>query len=99
ARADCWSAVGVSPGCNKAMRLLAIGGTGFIGRFAIPALQSMGHDVTVFHRGQSAVDAPSILGDRRNFAVHADALRASRPDVVVDFLISTQRQAEELTAC
>jgi nucleoside-diphosphate-sugar epimerase len=79
------------------MRILAIGGTGFIGRFAIPALLHLGHEVTVFHRGQSPLaDVPSIQGDRREFAKHAAALRDTRPDVVIDFLISNSRQAEEL---
>jgi nucleoside-diphosphate-sugar epimerase len=82
------------------MRVLAIGGTGFIGRFAVPALQGLGHDVTVFHRGQSDVaGARTIRGDRRQFARHAGALRDARPDVVIDFVISNQCQAEELVEC
>jgi nucleoside-diphosphate-sugar epimerase len=80
------------------MRVLAIGGTGFIGRFAIPALRSLGHEVTVFHRGHSQVPdgVGSIHGDRRQFASHVRTLQGSRPDVVIDFLISNQRQANEL---
>jgi nucleoside-diphosphate-sugar epimerase len=80
------------------MRILAIGGTGFIGRFAVPALQSMGHDVIVFHRGHAQLPAGtrSIIGDRREFSRHLPDLRAAAPDVVIDFLISNQRQAEEL---
>ena len=81
------------------MTVLAIGGTGFIGRCAVPMLLEMGHDVTVFHRGQThAPDgARSIVGDRRELARHAPDLRATRADVVLDFLLSNQRQAVEVT--
>jgi nucleoside-diphosphate-sugar epimerase len=52
----------------------------------------------VFHRGQArpAAASRSIAGDRRELAKHAAGLQAARPDVVVDFLLSNQRQAEEL---
>jgi nucleoside-diphosphate-sugar epimerase len=81
------------------MRVLAIGGTGFIGRFAVPMLQELGHEVTVFHRGKEPVPGTrSILGDRREFAKHASELQAIHPDIVIDFLISNQRQAGELIA-
>ncbi|HTP34486.1 MAG TPA: NAD-dependent epimerase/dehydratase family protein [Candidatus Acidoferrales bacterium] len=81
------------------MKVLSIGGTGFIGRFAVRDLVEMGHEVTVFHRGTSAVaGADSISGDRRELERHAEMLRGVRPEVVIDFLISNQRQAEELVA-
>ena len=35
------------------MRILVIGGTRFIGPPAVRRLVEMGHEVTVFHRGQS----------------------------------------------
>ncbi|HTS66108.1 MAG TPA: NAD-dependent epimerase/dehydratase family protein [Candidatus Acidoferrales bacterium] len=38
------------------MRVLATGGSGFIGRFAIPAVLEMGHEVAVFHRDTTRVD-------------------------------------------
>ena len=79
------------------MRVLAIGGTGFIGRFAVAELVRMGHEVTVFHRGTRPVDgARSIAGDRRELLKHSGELRAARPDVAIDFLISNERQAHEL---
>jgi len=81
------------------VKVLSIGGTGFIGRFAVRDLVEMGHEVTVFHRGTSAVaGADSISGDRRELERHAEMLRGVRPEVVIDFLISNQRQAEELVA-
>jgi nucleoside-diphosphate-sugar epimerase len=36
------------------MRILLIGGNGFIGRFVVAALQQQGHAVAVFHRGTTA---------------------------------------------
>jgi nucleoside-diphosphate-sugar epimerase len=40
------------------MRVLVIGGTGFIGEHIVRQLASGGHEVAVFHRGQTAVALP-----------------------------------------
>src|SRR5713101_4561901 len=34
------------------MRILMVGGTGFVGPYAARELHDRGHDVTLFHRGQ-----------------------------------------------
>jgi nucleoside-diphosphate-sugar epimerase len=39
------------------MRILLIGGNGFIGRFAVAALKQQGHALAVFHRGTTALPA------------------------------------------
>ena len=95
------------------MRVLLIGGTGFIGPHVARALQRAGHDVGVFHRPatQRSVSAASILqdesntqiapithvtGDRRDLAASVDQLEAFAPDVVVDLILSSGRQAREL---
>ena len=39
------------------MRILLIGGNGFIGRFVVAALKKRGHTVAVFHRGTTASPA------------------------------------------
>jgi nucleoside-diphosphate-sugar epimerase len=80
------------------MKVLAIGGTGFIGRFALRDLVEMGHEVAVFHRGASPgiAGARSISGDRHDLGRRAAQLRRARPDVVIDFLISNEAQAVEL---
>ena len=79
------------------MRFLLIGGSGFIGPHVASALERGGHDVVVFHRGQSRSAAGhEIIGDRRALAEHARELRAARPDVVVDLILSSGRQAHEL---
>ena len=79
------------------MRILLIGGSGFIGPHVAAALERDGHDVVVFHRGRSrSVAGRAILGDRRALAEHARELRALQLDVVVDLILSSGRQAREL---
>lgn len=50
------------------MRLLVLGGTRFLGRHAVEAALSRGHDVTLFHRGRLArglfPGAREVIGDR-----------------------------------
>jgi nucleoside-diphosphate-sugar epimerase len=43
------------------MRVLVIGGTGFIGRYIVRRLVGSGHDVTVFHRGKTSVLLPNRM--------------------------------------
>jgi nucleoside-diphosphate-sugar epimerase len=85
------------------MRVLLIGGSGFIGPHVVAVLARDGHDVTVFHRrtthGSASAFTPApreILGDRRRLKEYAPALRALAPDVVIDLILSSGRQACEL---
>jgi len=78
------------------MRVLLIGGSGFIGPHVVAALRRDGHDVSVFHRTRSA--SSDIVGDRRDIAASSNALRALSPDVVVDLILSSGTQARELMA-
>jgi len=75
------------------MKILVIGGTGFIGPHLVRELSRMGHSVSVFHRGRTPTHLPaeSILGDRRDLA----ALRP-KADVVIDLILSSGAQAESL---
>jgi nucleoside-diphosphate-sugar epimerase len=72
------------------MRILIIGGTGFIGPHLVRQLAAMSHEVAVFHRGSSNADLPAehILGNRAD-------LKNLRPraDVVVDLILSSAAQA------
>ena len=68
------------------MRILILGGTGFIGPHQVSYAVSRGHAVTVFNRGKtnpgelhSGVE--QLIGDRNG---QLDALRGRKWDVVVD---------------
>ena len=80
------------------MRILLIGGNGFIGRFTVAALKQQGHTLAIFHRGTTAAPAgvSEILGDRNQLSAMAPELKRFAPDVVIDFVISSGPQAEEL---
>jgi nucleoside-diphosphate-sugar epimerase len=82
------------------MRILVIGGTGFIGRFLIPRLIDADHEVAVLQRPESAKPVPdgarAIRGDRHALADSVKALHDFAPDVVVDLILSSGRQATAL---
>lgn len=71
------------------MNILILGGTVFLGRHLVAALQARGHAVTLFNRGRSAPDAfgdarppvERLRGDRDG---GLDALLGRRWDAVVD---------------
>ncbi len=52
------------------MKILIIGGTGFIGSVVVRQLAAMQHQVTVFHRRQTSAELSAsvnhILGDRHS---------------------------------
>jgi nucleoside-diphosphate-sugar epimerase len=79
------------------MRVLLIGGSGFIGPFVASELATAGHELAILHRGTRAMSPHrSILGDRAQLAASRPAIRAFAPDVVVDLILSSERQAREL---
>jgi nucleoside-diphosphate-sugar epimerase len=75
------------------VRILVIGGTGFIGPFLVRRLAAMGHQVTVLHRGATKADLPAeeILGSRADLA----DIRP-RTDIVIDLILSSGGQAEAM---
>jgi nucleoside-diphosphate-sugar epimerase len=72
------------------MRVLLIGGTRLVGPPLVRELVAAGHEVTVFHRGQTEADLPAgvrhVHGDVARFADHVDELKRGKPDVVVDLI-------------
>lgn len=80
------------------MRILLIGGNGFIGRPLAAVLLRNGHQVAVFHRGTTALSPglQEIRGDRNHLADSADQFKHFAPDVVIDFVLSSGSQAEDL---
>src|SRR2546426_2451487 len=75
-----------SPGGSNT-RILAIGGTGFIGRYVVGHLANSGHDVAVFHRGTKETTLPSSVrhlhGDRERLAHFQNEFRDFAPDCVL----------------
>jgi nucleoside-diphosphate-sugar epimerase len=80
------------------MRILLIGGNGFIGRFVAGELIQQCHTVAVFHRGRAAAPAGAedIRGDRNQLAASVHELNRFAPHVVIDLTLSSASQAEEL---
>jgi nucleoside-diphosphate-sugar epimerase len=72
------------------MRVLIIGGTGFIGPHLARQLSEMGHSVAVFHRGKTNLSLPAehILGDRRDLSK-----LSPQADVVIDLILASGSQA------
>lgn len=71
---------------DRQIRLLILGGTGFIGPHQVRYAMERGHEVTIFNRGQSAPGMFSgveeLFGDRE--AGELDALRGRTWDAVID---------------
>ena len=84
------------------MRIIVLGGTGSIGPSIVRRLVESGHDVSVFHRGQSEASLPlevrHIHGDRAALAAFADQFRVLRPDIVIDTAAYSQRDAQATMA-
>ncbi len=80
------------------MRVLVIGGTQFIGPFVVRRLARMGHDVTIFHRGEHEVDLPEgvrhLHGARAEMGQFTGEFRALAPDVVLDMRAMTGYDAQ-----
>ena len=70
------------------MKILIMGGTGFVGPRVVELLVEEGHEVAIFHRGRTDADLPvgveHILGERERLGDFADELGRFAPEVVVD---------------
>jgi nucleoside-diphosphate-sugar epimerase len=82
------------------MRILIIGGTRFIGPYVVRYLADAGHDVTLFHRGETKADktyaARQIYGDRRDLPSFAAEFKLAAPDVVLDMIPYAEEEARVL---
>lgn len=70
----------------KSLRILILGGTGFIGPFEVRYALARGHKVTVFNRGKThpgelPAGVEQLVGDRNG---QLDALKNRQWDVVID---------------
>ena len=82
------------------MKILVLGGTGFIGPHVIRHLQAGGHRVAAIHRGPRATSLPPevehIVGDARQIAHNRSEIQSFAPDVLIDLILSSGNQAEAL---
>ena len=82
------------------MRVLLIGGNGFIGTPLTRQLLAGGHEIAILHRGKPIPDAnPAVLhfqGDRNRLSDYRDQLAKFGSDVIVDLILSSGNQAREL---
>ena len=82
------------------MRILIIGGTRFSGPFVVRRLAQLGHELAVFHRGESEADLPDGVqhfhGDRKRLMTCADELKRFCPDIVVDMIAGAEQDARDV---
>jgi nucleoside-diphosphate-sugar epimerase len=82
------------------MRVLLIGGNGFIGSPLTRELIRAGHQVAILHRSLGTKPELStvhhILGDRNRLSSCEREIRKFRPDAIIDLILSSADQAEEV---
>jgi len=82
------------------MRILLIGGNGFIGSLLVNELRRSGHELAIFHRRHVAGSANSevlqILEDRNRLSDSLDPIKRFSPQAIIDLILSSGDQAQEL---
>lgn len=82
----------------KPLRVLILGGTGFIGPHFVEVLRARGHKLTLFNRGKRNPglfpDIETVIGDRNE---SLDALKGRKWDVVVDDVAYFPAQVKKST--
>jgi nucleoside-diphosphate-sugar epimerase len=80
------------------MKVLVLGGTGFIGRHVTRNLIEGGHEVAIFHRGKRHVRFPRpilrIHGNRSRLADFLQAFDSFGPEVVIDLIAFSEADAQ-----
>lgn len=82
------------------MRILMIGGTRLVGPLLVRDLVRRGHEVAVFHRGQTKALLPDgvrhVYGDVGAFADHVAELKYWGPDVIVDLIAYREEEGKRV---
>ena len=87
------------------MRILLVGGNGFIGSPLMRELRDSGHEVALFHRHADAGPAGAdvvrnqvvhIQGDRNRLSDYRNQFQRFSPHVIVDLILSSGEQARQL---
>jgi len=76
------------------VRVLVLGGSGFVGGAAVRRMRARGAEVFTFQRSEGA----DVRGDRADLARHRDAFARLAPDVVVDAIAYAEADAAGLVA-
>jgi nucleoside-diphosphate-sugar epimerase len=83
------------------MRILVIGGTGFVGLPVVQQLALQGHTLLVVHRGQTQAnllpEVQHVLTDRTRLEGHLQDFQRFAPEVVLDMIPYTQQDAQTMT--
>lgn len=78
------------------MKVLIIGGTGFISGHIARTAAEAGHDVVLFNRGRHpASEFETITGNLNDLTSYKEQLRALAPDVVVHSMALTEKHAKD----
>jgi nucleoside-diphosphate-sugar epimerase len=80
------------------MRILLIGGNGFIGTPLVRELRVSGHQVAVLHRNAKPQDSEivAISGDQDHLAESRKEIERFAPEAIVDLILSSGDQARQL---
>jgi len=81
------------------MRILLIGGNGFIGSPLTKKLLESGHELALFHRRPQVPAAKRVLniqGDRNRLADYSAQIEQFSPDFIIDLILSSGEQARQL---
>lgn len=78
------------------MRILILGGTGFIGPCVVEELITLGHELALFNRGNKLLNhnIQTIKGDKNDLFSYRDEFIAFNPDVVLHMNAYTKQDAE-----
>lgn len=83
------------------MKILIVGGTGFMGPHVVERLVRMGHEVVLFHRGQTesdrCQDVDHIHGEQRRLGDFVADFRRVGPEVVLNMIAFGEADARAFT--